>query len=619
MTNSGSTWRSIVVYALAAMMIALIAHQNMLRRSVSSDETRVGVPIAGHSTDLNDNYLYFSLLKRGASACRSPADENEPDASGNPLACTYVAGLIVDHLIYEAIVLVAPNRAASLGGLMVVQTALLAFAALVALQQILHHRFGIASSLALAGLIIFVSDAFSWSLFSGTIYTNFEYIWRFEANVVRLVSPTLFWSFGLLAIASLLALLEKPTVARYLVAGALLALTSASSIAVGANIGAGVGLAFLLVLVWQRRIHFPLLAAALALLVGLAWQQLAFYRFYHTELGAQLGHGSFIGVNINWNFLVLLIPILIGRIGYKWGTREVLLKSILFGSMLIGLLSTSVTLGDRLWLRGATMIALVLCIALCISAAAWVWSIVGRALEKRFTASTRQRVWYWQIPASIVLIVGFIGLSEMNRPYDPQKWYGFLERDRYEAISWVAAHTKSGDVVASGNIDDTTLIDFYTDATAFVGLYGMTALPFDELMKRYFHVVDLIANNRDIIEPILNATKDQIAAFYDYLYGPMKTLYDQDAFQAVGFYQLLIYQNYNAAIPDLFASGQVAPDFVERIERVRQEGADRIYSYKYLLLRKTDLLKSPEDFTPVFQNSTYVVYAPERNDRAVSQ
>ncbi|MEM5493303.1 hypothetical protein [Hoeflea sp. AS16] len=619
MTNSGSTWRSIVVYALAAMMVALIAHQNMLRRSLSSDEIRVGVPIAGHSTDLNDNYLYFSLIKRGASACRSPADENEVDASGNPLACSFVAGLIVDHLIYKVMKFVTPNHAAALGALMVVQTALLAFAALVALQLILNRRFGMASSLALAGLIIFISDAFSWSLFSGTIYTNFLHLWRFEANVVRLMSPTLFWSFGLFAIASLLALLEKPTVARYLLACGLLTLTSASSIAVGANIGAGVGLTFLFVLVSQRRIHFPLLFAALALLVGLAWQEVAFYRFYQTELGAQLGHGRFAGLNINTNFFVLLIPILIGRIGYKWGTREVLLKSMLFGSMLIGLLSDSVTLGDRLWLRGATMIALVLCVALCISAVVWIWGIAGRGLQQKFAESTRHRVRFWQIPVSILLMIGFIGVSELIRPYEPQKWSGFLERDRYDTMSWLAAHTMPGDVVASGNIDDTTLIDFYTDATPFVGLYAMNALPFDELMKRFLHVVDLVENNEIIINSILNAPKDDIAAFYDYIYGPMTTLFDQDAFQAVGFYQLLIYQNYNAAVPDLFASGKVAPDFIERVKRVRMEEAVRKYSYKYLILRKTDTLKNPENFRQVFHNPTYVVYSPERTDRAVSQ
>lgn len=619
MTNSGFTWRSIVVCALAALIVALIAHQNMLRRSLSSDETRVGVPIAGYSTDLNDNYLYFGLIKRGAGACRSPADEDEIDASGNPLACTYVTGLIVDHLIYKAIRLAAPNRAVALGALMVVQTALLAFAALIALQQILRRQFGVASALALAGIIIFTSDAFSWSLFFGTIYTNLQYIWRFEANVVRLVSPTLFWSFALFAIASLLSLLEKPTVARYLLAGALLTLTSASSIAVGANIGAGVGLTFLLVFAQLRRVHFPLLFAALALLIGLAWQELAFYRFHKTELGAQLGHGNFVGLHINPHFFALLVPILVGRIGHTWGTRELLLKSMLFGSMLIGLLNGSVTLGDRLWLRGATMIALILSLAWSLSAAAWIWGIVGRELRERLAESTRRHARLWHIAVSLLLVVILIGVSGVIRPYDRQKWYGFLERDRYEAITWIAAHTQPDDTVASGNIDDTTLIDFYTDATPFVGLHAMNALPFDELMRRYFHVIDLIENNQKMIEPILNATKADITSFFNYIDGSTRTLYDQDAFQAVGFYELLVYHTYNAALPNLFESGKVASDFVKRIQRIRREGVLRQYSFNYLLLRKTDRLKTPEEFRQVFQNSTYVVYARERTDRAVSQ
>lgn len=619
MTNSGFTWRSILVCALAALMVALIAHQNMLRRSLSSDETRVGVPIAGYSTDLNDNYLYFSLIKRGASACRNPVDEHVNDASGNPLACTYVTGLIVDNLIYRVIRLAAPNRAVALGALMVVQTALLAFAALVALQQILRRQFGVASALALAGIIIFASDAFSWSLFFGTIYTNLQYIWRFEANVVRLVSPTLFWSFALFAIASLLAMLEKPTVTRYLLACALLTLTSASSIAVGANIGAGVGLTFLLVLAWQRRVHFPLLFAALALLIGLAWQELAFYRFHKTELGGQLGHGNFVGLHINPHFFALLIPILVGRIGHTWGTREVLLKSMLFGSMLIGLLNGSVTLGDRLWFRGAAGITLILSLAWSISTAVRIWGLVGRALQERFAEATRRHARLLHIAMNVLLVVGFVGLSAVIRPYDPQKWYGFLERDRYEALTWIAAHTKHGDTVASGNIDDTTLIDQYTDATPFVGLHAMNALPFEELMRRYLYVIDQIENNQKMIDPILNATKADIAAFFNYIDGPTRSLYDQDAYQAVGFYELLVYHAYNASLPKLFESGKVAPEFVQRIQRIRREAALRQYSYKYLLLRKTDMLKSPKAVRQVFQNSTYVVYAPERIDRAVSQ
>lgn len=619
MTNNGFTWRSILVCALAALMVALIAHQNMLRRSLSSDETRVAVPIAGYSTDINDNYLYFSLIKRGASACRYPVDVHENDASGNPLACTYVAGLTVNNLLYEFIRFAAPNRAVALGALMVVQTALLAFAALVALQQILRRQFGLAPALVLAGITIFASDAFSYSLLFGTIYTDLQYLWRFEANVVRLVSPTLYWSLGLFSIASLLALLEKPTVARHLFTCALLILTSASSIAVGANIGAGVGLTILLVLAWQRRAHFPLLFAAMALLFGLAWQQLAYYRFLATELGTQLGHGTFVGLHFNAHFFALLIPILAGRIGSTWDTREVLLKSMLFGSMLIGLLNGSVTLGDRLWIRGAAGIALILSLAWSISAAARIWEFSGQSLRERFAETTRCHARLLHIAASVLLVVGLIGMSAVIRPYDAQKWYGFLERDRYDAITWIAAHTKPGDTVASGNIDDTTLIDFYTDATPFVGLHAMNALPFEELMRRYFYVIDQVKNNEKVIGPILNATKADIASFYNYIDGPMRSLYDQDAFQAIGFYELLVYHNYNAALPNLFESGKVAAKFVQRIQRIWQESGKRTYNYKYLLLRKTDILNSEEKFQQVFQNSTYVVYAPERNDRAVSQ
>ncbi len=110
------------------------------------------------------------------------------------------------------------------------------------------------------------------------------------------------------------------------------------------------GLSLLVTAVAARRINYQLLFAGLALLAGLIWQQLFFSRFYGTELGSQLGHGMFTGLKFNWHFIPLLVPVLIGRIGFGDGRRQLYLKSMLFGAMCIGILNGSVELGDRLWL-----------------------------------------------------------------------------------------------------------------------------------------------------------------------------------------------------------------------------------------------------------------------------
>jgi hypothetical protein len=604
--------RFILVYVVAALLVALCVHQNMLRRGIASDATRVGVPIAGYSSDLNDSYLYFSLVKRGADACRSPADKEEADASGNPLACTYISAIVIDNLIYKAIRVFASDRAVALGTLLILQTALLAFSALLCLSALLRKTFNLPLAIGLAGGVIFLADAFSWSLLFGHVYENLSYIWRYEANVVRLVSPTIYWTVGLCSLVALLALIEKPNVLRYALAGGLLVLTSSSSIAVGATIGAGVGLAFAIATVRTRRIDYPLLFAGLALLAGLVWQELFFSRFYKTEFGSQLGHGTFTGLKFNWYFLPLMIPILIGRIGAGDGRRQAFLKSVLFGAMWIGILNGSVELGDRLWLRGAAMIAFVLVIAWVLTMLVWLWQVLGQGFLKVIWGMSGWNAKAAQLTASLILVAGFSVLSGHIRPFDPNKWYGVVERDRYEAIEWIAQNTQSGNIVASSNIDDTNLIEFYTDATAFVGLYGLNALPFDELVRRYLYVMDMLQSDDRAFAGLVATRQADLTAFFEYIDGPTQTPYDQDAFQRVGFYELLVYHSYNAAVPNLFAGGTVAASFVERLARLRAEAASRTYQFSYIILRNTDRLKSPQDFREVYRNEKYTIYAPER-------
>lgn len=611
--------RWVLMCALACMLVSVIAHQNMVRRGWDSDQAKVGVPIAGYSSDINDNYLYFSLIKRGAGACRSPADDQDVDGSGNPLACTYLPAIVVDHFLYQTIKALTPDRVTALGGLLIAQTGLLALAALLFIQRVLQRRFGFLAALAVAGAVVFLSDAFSWSFRFRTLYTNLPNIWLYEANVVRLVSPTVYWTLGLFALVALLGLMKKPVAWRYAIAGALLALSATSSIAVGATIGAGVGLALVTVLVLQRRLDLQLLFAAAMLLVGLVWQEWFFSRFYSTELGSQLGHGSFIGVHFDPAYLVLLVPVFVGRIGREAGYSQILLKALLAGSALVGTFSESVELGDRLWLRGATMIAFVLTIAWAITTIVWLWQLLQSGRSRPAMARgipIRQAA---VVAASLVLILALVGFSAWVRPYDPQRWYGVVGRDRLAAIEWIATHTQPGDVVASGNIDDTNLIEFYSDATAFVGLYGMSALSFDELIRRYLFVADLLQNSDQAFGRLQTATQAELTEFFGSLDGAPIAPYDQDKYQVVGFYELLVYHSYNAAVRGLFSNGAVDPAFVDRLDRLRSEAAARRYTFNYLILRVTDHLRAPQDFRELFRNSSYIIYAPERTDRAVSQ
>ncbi|KAH2825537.1 hypothetical protein KXV85_010825, partial [Aspergillus fumigatus] len=77
-------------------------YSGLLARLVIVDvPDRIAVPLSSSRTDPRDNYVYFSLLKRGLMSCREPSDVQDGRVQGNPLACSYIGGLAVANLIWR--------------------------------------------------------------------------------------------------------------------------------------------------------------------------------------------------------------------------------------------------------------------------------------------------------------------------------------------------------------------------------------------------------------------------------------------------------------------------------------------------------------------------------------
>jgi hypothetical protein len=604
--------RLLAIYGLAAIIVAAIFHCDLLVRLAVSDSQKIGMPLLSSRTDPGDNYLYFSLIKRGAGACRRFAEPAATEVDGNALACTYLGGVLTGHLLFRLSGLLVRNPRIALSLTLVLNTALLAFTFLVAFSAIVDRGLSLAASTALAGATLYVSDNFSLSFYFGQPYLNFSRALGIEPNLVRLMNPTVTWSLGFATLAALLAHLRRPDRASLALALLFAAICSTASVAVAATLAAGFGLFVVASLLATRQVNWSVLAVVGVLGLGLAWTMVQFRLFYATQIGSELQHGQFSGVRFNPAFLTLALPAAIGRINSTDGERDLLMKCILIAAAIVGALCDSVELGSRLWIRGAAAFALLACVA-------WVWtsaeSLAQRAVllsgvRPAAFANLRQR--RCLAAASTTACASTLLIAVLYvKPVCLDGWRGFLDRDKYDVLTWLDDRVKSGMTVASTNIEDSFLVDFYTQGSAFVPLYGLTALPWPEQMRRYFYTIDQIEEGRGIFDRLSMVTKEALYKFHVALSEHVKEPFDYASYQSLAFYHMLTYYPYNALTQNLFASGKPDERFLQWLGELREEALRRSYSYRYLIVRVSERLKAADRFEEVYRNASYVVLRPK--------
>jgi hypothetical protein len=187
--------RQIAVYLLAAVVVAFVLHMNLLARLSVNNAEKVGMPLLSSRTDPSDNYVYFNLLKLGLSACHRPAvtpPAYADNISGNPLACTYIGGLIVGHVLWLFAKAITLTDRMAISVLLVLNSALMAFAFLLAVSAVLRRNFGLASSIALAGICLYAIDNFGLWVYYGNLSYKIVDVLGLEPGFARLVSPAIF-------------------------------------------------------------------------------------------------------------------------------------------------------------------------------------------------------------------------------------------------------------------------------------------------------------------------------------------------------------------------------------------------------------------------------------------
>lgn len=602
--------RQIIVYPIAALLSALMMFSGLLVRLSIDDANRVGVPSASSRTDPSDNYVYFSLLKQGVSACQRQVPPFVEPIQGNRLACTYIGGIAIGNVLWRVADAIAPSKRMAVSLLLILNTAVLSLAFLWALSGILGRTFSLLPATAIAAVMLLTIDNFALSFYAGQPNLHFRDVLSLEPGFARFVNPSLFWALGWATVALVISQVKRRTAIGFAALFLVSLLSGLAGLAISAAIGLGCGLFGAWYLLRERKLPWPAIVASAGLAIGIGFAALNLREFYATELGAGLKHGQSLPLSLNWAMLWLVVPILLGRIVPNSASQNVLVKCLLAAATFIGLICESFELGNRLWLRGAGAIAFLVC-------AAWVWTRIEVLIR-----SYPETVSWVSIPLrkhpvacrvlSLVLVLLMLPIvAAIARPPQLDKARWFIDRDKHEVLSWLDAKSDRMTRIASTSIEDSFLLDFYTGGAPYVPLYGMTVLPLDVQLGRYFSVLNLIKEGDEKLARLGEISKSALSAYSEDLKAGFTAPPDHGRYESLAFYHMLLYYPYDSRTLKFFRDDRPEEAFLRHLEEIKARASASPGEFAYLVLRRDEHLKDESGFDVVFQNNSYKVLRPK--------
>jgi hypothetical protein len=183
-----------------------------------------------------------------------------------------------------------------------------------------------------------------------------------------------------------------------------------------------------------------------------------------------------------------------------------------------------------------------------------------------------------------------------------------MESDKFEVIDWLGRQIQSGESVASSDLEDSYIVPFYTNGSAFVPVFGLTPMPPLESAKRYFYTLSLLQNGEAYFDAILGMAPAAIEAHFRFLVGGVKAPYDYGEFQKVAFYEAILYYPYNQLYKDVLNGENEQTMFSSRMRELKTAAEKQAYRFSYFIIRSDQSLQNSSAFTEVFRNKSYVVF-----------
>jgi hypothetical protein len=606
------TWRSVIVYLFASLLVSAIFHSNLLARLAVDHQQKVGVPLASSRTDASDNYVYFSLIKQGLGACNSATYPEAKRIEGNSLACTYIGGVLVGNVMWRLFYAVTPSKRAAISLLLILSTALLAMSLILAFGAVLDRQFGLASALMIPGTSLFLLDNFALSFYLQSLQLDFVEVLDLEPGFARLLNPSIFWSFGLLTLTGVLLAMRQRSRVLAGCAAVAAAICATAGLAVTASLIGGLALFLGLELVIKRQLDWLVFCVTVVLVAGAAYTLLGFSTFHNTQLGANLHHGELVQLRANSCFLWLLVPVAIGKISIAGREQNMLMKCLLLSATIIGMFCDSVDLGSRLWLRGS-------CIFAFLAVGAWSWTVAERAAVRlargsRLTSFPLRARWSVRIGSAlsaVAVAAALFGAMQIVRPFHLDRPRGFVGRDKYDMLTWLERHAPPGSVIASTSIEDSFLIEFYTSGRPYVPLFGLTILPQSEIVRRYFRTIGEIEEGPMLFGQLSAITSNALSSYNVALKNGLERPFDETAYQSFAFYLMLLYYPYMAESRNIFSANAPTAVFLDWLRELRNQSREECARYDYLIVRASEHLSESARFDVLYRNAGYAVLHPK--------
>ena len=316
--------------------------------------------------------------------------------------------------------------------------------------------------------------------------------------------------------------------------------------------------------------------------------------YQKSPLGSLLIHGKFVGIDLSFQYLYLLVALPL--IFLKLKSNYLFLISLLLASIFIGLISECFYAGTRLWVRGSVIFAWVIISSLIIIYFKQIISFKIRGQEIR-------NVILLSLSVSIIIIISFA------KSFNPKTWRGFISYEKWSLYNWIDKNLKKDTVIISSDTQDAFLLPVYTKSRSLFTPSFMSNRSHDEEIKRYFYNRQYFKMDEILLAELKNINSSKIYKYYKFFEGDiLKPLYGDEA-EAIIFLTLILYYNGFPKYSNIFDSDDKYLKFLnttikEYINDARKEN----YLFDYIIFDKDNSIKSNPRWINIFENSKYILY-----------
>ena len=589
----------LILLILIATIVSSTLHASYVLKSFDTNSDRVSVLISGPRTDIGDNYYYYSILKNFHDIYSAPiVRKNDSDLADhritNGISKTFATSLFAGELIYKIAGLLtkSSNEYALITSILLTAVLYISiFQFLSAFSSLDNQDFYVLSFYSIVG-ILFV-DYVGLSTFTNN-YSWIDHLFTYRSNTTRIINPNVFWAIGLLASLCIGLWLSKNNNKYYLSGVALTILTGLNSIALSLPLLAAIFIVFLVSIIKKNGRSLMVFGLLVAITIPLLYNYYLFYTYSITDLGSQLKHGNFLGLHFKMNFFYFL-PIALGI--YFLGAKhtKLFLITVFITSLIVGVISESIDLGSRLWIRGVVIFGWLIFLIACIQ--------LSLMIKKRYSPFS---VWFKAISFACIITLFFLTIHEQK--INPASWSGYLPKDKWNAMRWMNINVPKNSIIAVGNIEDAYLLPIYTSTKPIYTMYSITNRTINQESVRFWYNMRLFDQDQALFDELISIKQSDIDSYMEIVSSNPTAPLIGIKFDAIIYLKLILYYPHSKEYSNIYKNSEEFKKFINEVSFAREKALHSHFDVDYALIQNNHKLpKSFHGWPTLYSNPSYSI------------